>query len=110
MGNYPGGSNFPRGQMSGGKNPGGNHPGGDCRGAINWEAIFLGHNCPNISISLSHLLKHKYHVMHILLPDKHNVANHFCLQAFLSEQSFPSLPMSCSSAVIFLFFIRLGSC
>ena len=110
MGNYPGGSNFPRGQMSGGKNLGGNHPGGDCRGEINWEAIFLGDNCPNISISLSHLLKHKYHVMHIRLPDKHNVANHCCLQAFLSEQRFPSLPMSCSSAVIFLFFIRLGSC
>ena len=43
--------------------------------------------------------------MHIRLPDKHNVVNHFCLQAFLSEQSFPSLSMSCcSSTVILLFF------
>ena len=37
--------------------------------------------------------------MHIRLPDKH-VANHFCLQAFLSEQSFPSLPMSCCSSTV----------
>ena len=42
--------------------------------------------------------------MPIHLSDKHG-ANHFCLQAFLSEQSFPILSMSCSSfAVILLFF------
>ena len=49
--------------------------------------------------------------MHSCLPDdKHNVASHFRLQAFLSEQSFPSLPaVSCSSAgyVILLFFINV---
>ena len=28
------------------------------------------------------------YVMHIRLLDRHNVANHFCPQAFLSEQSF----------------------
>ena len=37
--------------------------------------------------------------MHIRLPDKHNDANYFCLQAFLSEQSFPSL-----STYVLLFF------
>ena len=37
----------------------------------------------------------KMQLMHIRLPDKHNVSNHFCLQAFLSEQSFPSLSMPC---------------
>ena len=46
--------------------------------------------------------------MHIRLPDKH-VASHFCLQAFLSEQSFPSLSLSCSSAVILLLSIRVGA-
>ena len=45
--------------------------------------------------------------MHIRLPDKH-VASHFCLQAFFSKQSFPSLPLSCSSAVILLLFIKSG--
>ena len=40
--------------------------------------------------------------MRIRLPDKHNVAGHFCLQAFLSEKRFPSLSLSCSSAVIML--------
>ena len=35
--------------------------------------------------------------MDIRLPDKHNFVNHFCLQSFLSEQSFPSLSMSCCS-------------
>ena len=39
--------------------------------------------------------------------DRHNVAKHFCLQIFLSEQSFASLPVSCSSAVILLFFITV---
>ena len=43
-----------------------------------------------------------------LSDDKHNVANHFRLQAFLSEQSFPSLPaVSCSSAVILLILITV---
>ena len=37
------------------------------------------------------LLEHRYHVMHIHLPDK-NVTNHLYLQVFLSEQGFPSLP------------------
>ena len=39
--------------------------------------------------------------------DRHNVTKHFCLQTFLSEQSFASLPVSCSSAVILLFFITV---
>ena len=46
--------------------------------------------------------------MHSCLPDSddgHNVAKHFRLQSFLSEQNFASLPVSCSSAVILLFFI-----
>ena len=38
--------------------------------------------------------------MHIRLPDRHKVANHFRPQAFLSEQSFPSLFVSFSSAFI----------
>ena len=46
-----------------------------------------------------------YHVMHIRLPGKHNVANHFCLQAFLSEQSFPSLPFSCCSSTVNYFVV-----
>ena len=54
---------------------------------------------------------YRYHVMHIGLPDRQSIANHFRLQAFLSEQSFPSVPMSCSSSstVIssLLFFIKL---
>ena len=54
------------------------------------------------------LLEHRHHVMHIRLPDKH-VASHFCLQAFLSEQSFRSLSLSCSSAVILLLFISVGA-
>ena len=29
------------------------------------------------------MLEHRYHVMHFRLPDKHNVVNHFGLQAFL---------------------------
>ena len=44
-------------------------------------------------------------VMHIRLPDKHNVSNHFCLQAFLSEQSFPSLSMSCCSSAVNYFVV-----
>ena len=46
--------------------------------------------------------------MHSCLPDsdkRHNVAKHSCLQTFLSEESFANLPVSCSSAVILLFFI-----
>ena len=43
--------------------------------------------------------RHRYHVMHIRLSDKHNVVNHFCLQAFLLEQSFPSL-----SVLLFFFY------
>ena len=39
--------------------------------------------------------------------DRHNVTKHFCLQTFLSEQSFASLPVSYSSAVILLFFITV---
>ena len=35
--------------------------------------------------------------------DRNNVANHFRPQAFLSEESFPSLSVSCSSAVILFF-------
>ena len=68
------------------------------------EAVLWWQN--HFGITLSQLLEHRYHVMHIRLPDKHNVVNHFCLQAFLSEQSFPSLSMSCcsSSTVILLFF------
>ena len=42
--------------------------------------------------------------MHIRLPDKH-IINHFCLQAFLSEQSFPSLPMSCYSSAVNYFVV-----
>ena len=46
----------------------------------------------HFGITLSQLLEHSYHVMHIRLSDKH-VVNHFCLQvqAFLTEQSFPGL-------------------
>ena len=35
--------------------------------------------------------------------DRHNVANYFHLQAFLSQQRFPSFPATCSSAVILSF-------
>ena len=35
---------------------------------------------------------------------KHNAASHFCPQAFLLEQSFPILSLSCSSTVILLLF------
>ena len=73
------------------------------------EAVLWWQN--HFGITLSQLLEHRYHAMHIRLPDKHNAANHFCLQAFLSEQSFPSLSMSCcSSAVLFCCFSRLVSC
>ena len=65
------------------------------------EAVLWWQN--HFGITLSQLLEHRYHVMHIRLPDKHNVVNHFCLEAFLSEQSFPALSTSCcsSSTVIF---------
>ena len=44
--------------------------------------------------------------MHIRLPDKHNVGNHCCLQAFLSEQSFPGSSMSrCSSPTDYYFVV-----
>ena len=68
------------------------------------EAVLWWQN--HFGINLSQLLENRYHVMHIRLPDKHNVVSHFCLQAFLSEESFPSLPLSyCpSSNVILLFF------
>ena len=67
------------------------------------EAVLWWQN--RFGVILSQLLKHRYHVMHIRLSDKHNFPNHFCLQAFLSEQFFPSLSISCcSSAVILLFF------
>ena len=62
------------------------------------EAVLWWQN--HFRITLSQLLQHRYHVMHIRLPDKHFV-NHFCLQAFLSEQSFPSL------SYVLLFFILL---
>ena len=68
------------------------------------EALLWWQN--HFGMTLSQLLEHKYHVMHIHLPDKDNV-NHFCLQAFLSEQSFRVLFMSCccsSSTIILLFF------
>ena len=55
------------------------------------EAVLWWQN--HFSITLSQLLKHRFHVMDIRLPNKHNVVNHFCLHAFLSEQSFPSLSM-----------------
>ena len=48
--------------------------------------------------------------MHIRLPDKHNVANHFCLQGFLSEKKFSTFAhvflilYSIDYAVILLFF------
>ena len=58
----------------------------------------------HVGITLFQLLEHGYHVMHIRLPDRHNITNHLCLEAFISEQSFPSSSMSSSSAVILLFF------
>ena len=67
------------------------------------EAVLWWQN--HFGITLSQLLKHRYHVMHIRLPDKHNVVNHFCLQAFLSEQSFPSLSMSCCSSFFYCYFV-----
>ena len=39
--------------------------------------------------------------MHTCLPDTHSVATNFFLQAFLSEQSFPSLSISCCSSVVY---------
>ena len=66
------------------------------------EAVLWWQN--HFGITLSQLLEHRYHVMHIRLPDKHNVANHFCLQAFLSEQSFSSLSTLCLVVLLLLFF------
>ena len=59
-------------------------------------------SCSNISQVASQLPN--YYIMHIHLPDKH-VVNHFCLQAFLSEQSFPSLSMSCCSSAVNYFVV-----
>ena len=39
--------------------------------------------------------------MQIRLPERHNVANHFCPQVFLPEQFFPSLYKFYPSAVIY---------
>ena len=39
--------------------------------------------------------------MHIRLPERHTVANHFCLQVFFPEQLFPSLYKFYPSAVIY---------
>ena len=69
------------------------------------EAVLWWQN--HFSITLSQLLEHRYHVMHIRLPNKHNVVNHFCLQVFLSEQSFPSLSMSGCSSFYYCYFSRL---
>ena len=71
------------------------------------EAVLWWQN--HFGITLSQLLEHRYHVMHIRLPDKHNVVNHFCLQAFLSEQSFPSLSMSSVLLLLFCYFSRLAA-
>ena len=38
----------------------------------------------HLDITMSQLLEQRYHVMHIRLPDRHNVANHFCLAISLS--------------------------
>ena len=77
---------------------------------MQFEAVLWWQN--HFGITLSQLLEHRYHVMHISLPDKRNVVNNFCRQAFLSEQSFPSLSMSFSSSstVILLFFKLHSSC
>ena len=64
----------------------------------------------HFGITLSQLLEHRYHVMHIRLTDKHNVAHHFCLQAILSKQSFPSLSiMSAVLLLLFSYFSRLAA-
>ena len=48
--------------------------------------------------------------MHLCLPDdRHNVTKRFRLQAFLSEQRFPSFPVPCSSALNLLFFMNCSS-
>ena len=39
--------------------------------------------------------------MHIRLPERHNVANHFCPQVFLPGKIFPSLRKFYPSAVIY---------
>ena len=70
------------------------------------EAVLWWQN--HFGIILSQLLEHRNHVMHIRLPDKHNVVNHFCLQAFLSniKTKFSKFFLSCcsSSTDILLFF------
>ena len=71
------------------------------------EAVLRWQN--HFSITLSQLLKHRYHVMHIRLPNKHNFVNHFCLQVFLSDQSFPSLSMSGCSSFYYCYFSGLDS-
>ena len=52
----------------------------------------------HLGITLSQLLEHRYHVMHIRLPDRH-VAYHSCVQAFLSEQSFSFLSLDAMKLV-----------
>ena len=69
------------------------------------EAVLWWQN--HFNITLSQLLEHRYHVMHIRLPNKHNIANHFCLQVFLSEQIFSSLSMSVCSSFYYCYFSRL---
>ena len=66
------------------------------------EAVLWWQN--HFGITLSQLLEHRYHVMHIRLPDKHNVVNHFCLQGFLSGQRFPSLSYDVLLFFIFLYY------
>ena len=67
------------------------------------EAVLWWQN--HFGITLSQLLERRYHVMQIRLCDKHNVVNHFCLQAFLSEQSFPGLSVSCCSSSFYCYFV-----
>ena len=65
------------------------------------EAVLWWQNHFGIITLSQLLLEHGYHVMHIRLPDKHTFVNHFCQQAPLSEESFPSL------SYVLLFFILL---
>ena len=67
------------------------------------EAVWWWQN--HFDITLSQLLERRYYVKHIRLSDKHNVVNHFCLQAFLSEQSLPSLSMSCCYSFFYCYFV-----
>ena len=61
-------------------------------------------------ISLSQLYSILNHYSSSCLPDdRHTVANYFRLQAFLTKQCFPSLPVTCSSDFIFFLFHKIGS-